>query len=236
MSKVLAVINFIDKHGRPVDPGFGVDEGGSIDNSLPGEGGNVDNSLPSRPGPVDPGFGVGFPLPPVIDNGFPVSPGHPSTGPVFPTYPVDPGYGLPSRPTVWPKPPVGIWPPPHPVYPSLPIYPTDGIDNSPPGQPEKPGGTPGTPGHLPALPPGSVWPPLPPIIQGKILAFAWLVGIGYRWVVIDPSLKPGFPLPGEKPGHPDNTLPGSQPGVDNSLPGSGGRPDNSLPPAAQPKR
>jgi hypothetical protein len=36
--------------------------------------------------------------------------------------------------------------------------------------------------------------------------------------------------PGGVPGRPDNTLPGSQPGVDNTLPGGqGGRPDNSLP-------
>jgi hypothetical protein len=54
---------------------------------------------------------------------------------------------------------------------------------------------------------------LPPVIKGKILAFVWLVGIGYRWTVIDPSLT-----------------------VDNSLPGGGNRPSNELPAHAQPKR
>jgi hypothetical protein len=200
MSKVLAVINFIDRHGKPVDPGFGIEEGGSIDNSLPGGGGRIDNSLPGVEGPVDPSFG--FPLPPVLPGqGLPPVHGHPSPGPVPPTYPVDPSFGFPVFPTVWPKPPLGIWPPPQPVYPSLPIYPTDSIDNSlpsHPGGPGKPGGgQPGGPDQgLPGgLPPGSVWPPLPPEIGGKILAICWLVGIGYRWVVIDPSLKPGFPLP-----------------------------------------
>jgi hypothetical protein len=194
----LAVIRFIDASGRPVDPGFGVDEGAGIDNGLPGPG------RPGFGGPVDPGFGV--PLPPVInrpvDPGYGVDEGAGIDNGLPPTYPVKPGNDLPRPPGGFPRPPLGIWPPQQPIYPSHPIYPTegDGVDNSLP------------------LPPGSVWPPLPPDIKGKILAFCWLVGIGYRWVVLDPSQKPGFPV---------------DPGFGN--PGSE-RPDQGLPPDKQPKR
>ena len=196
MRAQLAVIKFIDSRGRPVDPGYGVDEGVDPGYGV-GEGGHPDQGLPPmRPGfgPVDPGYGVG--LPPVIDNGLPGG---------RPTFPVKPDQGLPSAPGVWPKPPVGVWPPMQPIYPSHPIYPVE------PGTPSHPiAGEPGTPTHPIELPPGSVWPPLPPAIGGKILAFCWLVGIGYRWVVLDPSLKPGFPdqgLPGEGDTKPDQGLP-----------------------------
>jgi hypothetical protein len=85
------------------------------------------------------------------------------------------------------------------------------------------------------FPPGSVWPPLPPNVQGKILCFVWIVGFGYRWTVIDPSLKPDIGLPGDQPGI-DNTLPPvhGRPGHD--LPNAPVRPDQGLPPSAQPKR
>jgi hypothetical protein len=183
---------------------------------------------------VDPGYGV--PLPPVTSHPIAPTPGHPIVIP--PTYQSNelpdsgnrPDNSLPTPPNVWPKPPVGIWPPPQPIYPSHPIYP-GGRPSHPiaPGggggeKPEHPIAPGGGPEHPIELPPGSVWPPLPPEIKGKILAFCWLVGIGYRWVVIDPSLKP------------DIGLPGDQPGIDNTLPGSGNRPSNELPPHAQPKR
>jgi hypothetical protein len=51
----------------------------------------------------------------------------------------------------------------------------------------------------------------------------WIVGVGYRWTVIDPSL------------HIDIGLPGSQPGIDNEVPG-GGHADNTLPETPEPKR
>ena len=181
MKSALALITFVDRSGRPVDPGFGQGGGGPVDPGFGvGGGGPVDPGFGVGGGPVDPGFGVG--LPPVIDNGLPGH-GHIDNG--LPTYPVRPDNSLPSAPGIWPKPPfVGVWPPRQPIYPSLPIYPTDGIDNSLP------------------LPPGSVWPPLPPTVSGKILAFCWLVGIGYRWVVLDPSVDPGFGNPGgERPSH-----------------------------------
>jgi hypothetical protein len=40
------------------------------------------------------------------------------------------------------------------------------------------------------LPPGMVWPPLPPSVTGTVMALVWVVGCGYRWTVIDTSLKP----------------------------------------------
>jgi hypothetical protein len=125
------------------------------------------------PGPVDPGYGIE--LPPVVS----IDP--PPCGGMPPTYPVDPDYDLPTRPNIWPNPPL----PPHasnkpplgpPLRPSHPIYPVlpDG----------------GDPSHPIALPPGMVWPPLPPSITGVILALIWVIGVGYRWVSIDTSLKP----------------------------------------------
>jgi hypothetical protein len=181
--------------------GFLITSPGGPDQGLPIPPVYPSHPLPPVEGPVDPGYGV--PLPPVVDNGLPNIPGyHPGGGPIRPTYPVDPGYGVPITPGVWPSPPVGIWPPPQPVFPAHPIYPGGGPDNTLPVPP-------GSPSHPIVLPPGSVWPPLPPQVQGKILAFCWLVGIGYRWVVIDPSLKPDIGLPGS--GNKPSTPPTPQP-------------------------
>jgi hypothetical protein len=178
-----------------------VNDPGSVDNTLPGIEGGIDNSLPPVQGPVDPGFG--YPLPPVRpSHGLPWAPGHISGGPVRPTYPVDPGYGLPTPPTVWPTPPVG---PDNalPIAPSFPIYipPDANPDNSLP------------------LPPGAVWPPLPPgVADGKLLCFAWIVGVGYRWAVIDTTLTIGGgpatppPVASQGPGMPTQPIaPGGQP-------------------------
>ena len=66
----LALIQFLDGHDGPVDPGYGVPGfGGHPDNSLPG-GGHIDNSLP--PGAVN--LPV-FPFDPTIDNSLPTPPG-----------------------------------------------------------------------------------------------------------------------------------------------------------------
>jgi hypothetical protein len=88
----------------------------------------------------------------------------------------------PLPPTV--KPPVGIWPPqlPTPGHPAQPIFIPDTPDNSLP----------------PELPPGSVWPPLNPGdgIGGKVLALVWLVGVGYRWAVLQgPQIWPPVAQP-----------------------------------------
>lgn len=101
---------------------------------------------------------------------------------------VDPGYGVelplgPSHPIELPEPPPGVWPPPTPSHPIVPIPPT------------KPGEE-GKPGQLPSLPPGTIWPPpgkpdqpiaLPP---GKFAVLVIVPGYGYKYVIVDPSLKP----------------------------------------------
>jgi hypothetical protein len=127
-------------------------------------------------GPIDPGYGCGMPP---IASGQPVPPGYASGQPVPPTYPVDPGYDLPSPPHLWPAPPRPEQPdqslPPIPVKPSVPIY-------LPPEGEEHP------------LPPGSVWPPLPPSVTGVVMCLVWIVGAGYRWTVIDTGLQPSVPI------------------------------------------
>lgn len=213
-----------ETHGiGDVDPGFG--------NEHPGF------EPPEVVGPIDPGFGVG--LPPVDPGyghpaWGPTDPGYGNRPPVDPgygrpTYPVRPDHDLPTPPNRWPMPPRPVRPghdlpgrPPHvgggpapgrpdrpdqglppsgarpghdlpvPISPSHPIYlPPPGVDNALP------------------LPPGAVWPPLPPSLgETELLCFVWIVGIGYRWTVIDTSLKPGMPLP-------PTTVP---PVVDNTLP------------------
>jgi hypothetical protein len=167
-------------------------------------GGGPDNSLPEVPGPVDPGYGVE--LPPVIDNGLPDNPG--VWPPQRPNFPVYPNHDLPRPPSVWPTPPVG----PDNSLPTLPGHPSHPIYR-PPVKPDN---------SLP-LPPGSVWPPLPPSLDGKYLVFAWIVGVGYRFTVIDTTLDTGFPLPPVH-GHPGHELPNAPV-----------RPDAGLPPTAQPK-
>lgn len=127
--------------------------------------------------------------------------------------PTDPGFGQPE-----PKPPNQIWPPK--VWPPLPpdtqppqIWPPQINNDLPPDfpivipqPPEKP--TPGLPpvaGHPLPEPPGGpsqlpelpnvIWPPLPPGtgIAGKALILIWVVGVGYRWMLVQgPDLPPGI--------------------------------------------
>jgi hypothetical protein len=126
MSKVLAVINFIDRYGRPVDPGYGI----SAD--------RPDNSLPGFEGPVDPDYGIGI--------------GHPSHGlprppavwpPQFPPTPVDPDWGVnaPARPSLPIYIPVGPdntlpgLPPVAGHLPTIPLVPGSVWPPLPPGLP-----------------------------------------------------------------------------------------------------
>lgn len=113
---------------------------------------------------------------------------------------VDPGYGVEGRPGI-PHPgggpiripplPPGVKPPPNTIWPPRPLPP----HISPPiyiGE---------TPDNTLPIPPGTIWPPLNPGdgIQGKILAVVWLVGIGYRWVVLQvPHISTGLPGPEPK--------------------------------------
>ena len=141
-------------------------------------------------------LGGGFPGYP--SHPLPEPPLYPTGGPIPPGGPVDPGWsgGLPV-------PPPGVWgPPPRPGH-GLPSPPPGGhIDNSlpiVPGIPVYPGNAlptdPGIDNTLP-LEPGTIWPPLPPELgTGKVIALVIVYGVGYRWAVLDLSLKPGTPLP-----------------------------------------
>ena len=216
-----AYIRFVERpsfdwQGRPVDPGYGVDEGGYPDQGLPGgRPPHVGNRPPgSWEPPLHPGQGLPHPGRPV-DPGWGVEDGE---GPVDPGYgwgggerpgnrppgsrPPRPGHGLPTPPSVWPKPPGGGLP----VDPDwgvgsgdeagqLPIYPMD------PAHPDNE--LPQVPGVEPPpvdAPPGTIWPPLPPEIPaGKAIVLAGIVGVGYRYVVV------------EIPVHPDQGLPETDP-------------------------
>jgi|KBSMisStandDraft_5_1062788.scaffolds.fasta_scaffold684363_2 hypothetical protein len=111
---------------------------------------------------------------------WPVSGGHPDQG-LPPGSPGSPDQGLPQPPSiwppvtlpplppgVWPNPPVGVWPPHSPSVPSHPIYLPEGPD------------------HTLPVPPATIWPPLPPGngIAGKGVILIWVVGVGYRWLVV----------------------------------------------------
>jgi hypothetical protein len=111
-----------DRFGRPVDPGYGV-----------GEGGEVDQGLPEPEDELDPGYGVeggarpghGLPRPPWQRPTWPPTPIDPDWGidvdtrpdhPVFipgapdNTLPLPPVEGAPTPPIANP-PPGTIWPP-----------------------------------------------------------------------------------------------------------------------------
>jgi hypothetical protein len=191
--------------------------------------------------PVDPDYGIdegarpdqGLPgRPPHVGNRPPGSyPGRPDQGLPWPGRPVDPGYGVEEGGGEAGQ---------------LPIYPVD---------PEHPEVTPPmVPPGLPELPPGTVWPPLPPSVPpGKAIAVIWISGVGSRYAVIDIPERPVDPdygvgeehpdqgLPGrpERPARPDQGLPpgGRPPHVGARPPGTAPpRPGQGLPPTAGPKR
>lgn len=108
------------------------------------------------------------------DNAWPPQVGHPAY----------PSNGLPDG--------GNVGTPEHPIVipPAPPPYPSTGLP---------PSVWPGVPVHLPApgeppvpLPPGSVWPPLPPLIESRrMILLAWIPGIGYRWIVVGgPQVNP----------------------------------------------
>jgi hypothetical protein len=108
---------------------------------------------------------------------------------------VDPDYGVEGRPPhigggpiVLPPLP-GIWPPPgkpnFPVHPWLPGH-GQGSGHFPIFI------TPPDNGTLP-VPPGNIWPPLPPDsgIAGKVAILILVVGVGYRWFIYEaPAAQP----------------------------------------------
>ena len=99
--------------GRPVDPGWGIEEGGAPGQGLPGEPEYPDQGLPGRPGyPGRPGHGLPRPPRPVDpDWGLPEGSAPGQGLPGFPEYPDQglPGWGgFPGRPGhPLPRPPRG---------------------------------------------------------------------------------------------------------------------------------
>ena len=110
-----------------------------------------------------------------------VGSGHPSTGPVFPSRPVDPGWGIDEGGEL-PSPP-GT--PTHPIQPAPPEIPPGTV--WPPLFPERPDQ------GLPT-PPGGGHDQLK-----KVWAFVWIRGYGHRWVVLDISARPLPPTAGQLP-------------------------------------
>jgi hypothetical protein len=210
-----------DHQGRPIDPDYGVDEGGHPDQGLPGGrpphvGNRPPGSYPGRPdqGPVRPGRPVdpdwGIDEPEHIwgggrpDQGLPRPP-HTWPKPPGGGLPVDPGWGVGGRPGFGDRPDHGL-----PIWPHVPGKPDNTL---PPVEGEGPPPT--------DPPPGTIWPPLPPSVpEGKAIVLIAISGVGYRYAVITvPPPKPGQGLPPQRPGVP-------------------GAPDQGLPqpPTAQPKR
>lgn len=130
-------------------------------------------------------------------------PGHPlppGEGPVDPDYGVEEGELPEVEPPDPDEAPPGIWPPPTPGHPIVPVPPSEG------------------PGHLPEIPPGSIWPRPPGPVSGKFIVLAHVPSYGWRYIVIDPD---GWPERPERPEPPAG--------------GVGGRPPDTRPPAAQPR-
>jgi hypothetical protein len=155
----------------------------------PGEPAYPDQGLPGEPAYPDQG------LPPYPDQGLPTPPAgtFPPPTPTHPIVPAPPG-----------TPPGAIWPPvPPPVVWPRPPHPDQGLPPGSPGAPDQtlPPGSPGAPAQPIVLPPETFW-----VVAG-------IPGVGWRYVAVDPSLRPSHDLP-------------AQPA----------RPDQGLPPTAQPRR
>jgi hypothetical protein len=167
--------------------------------------GHPGHDLPEGERPVDPGYGVEAPVDPGFGGGRPQPP--------------DPDFDLPV-------PPPGVWPPPSgtlPIVPAPPGTPPGAIwpPVSPPviwPRPPHVGGGPApTPPPAPGQPP-TAGTPLPPTPTTYWLV-AGIPGVGWRYVAIDPSIRPLPPEIGSGPAPP-----------------AGAHPDHELPPTAQPRR
>jgi hypothetical protein len=158
-----------DRFGRPVDPGYGV-----------GEGGEIDQGLPDDTAAIDPGYGVEGGAPGHLPSwGRPGRPGHglprpPWERPSWPPGPVDPDWGIDAE---QPEGPIYI---PGTPDNSLPLPPIDGAPEIPTTKP----------------PPGTVWPPLPPSAPpGRAALLVWISGVGFRYVVIEVPQRGAGQLP-----------------------------------------
>ena len=145
------------------------------------------------------GFGGEYP-----DQGLPGSPG----------YPHQAARCQPGIDNALPEPPPGIWPPPSRGNPIVPIGPDNTLPVQPgtiwpsPGRPARPDqGLPGRPPHASGQPvPGGERPDqgLPGGQGGQIdnalpSKTYWMLcyspSLGWKYVSVDPSLRPGMPLP-----------------------------------------
>ena len=150
---------------HPIAPG----EPGAPDQGLPGEPEYPDQGLPGEPEYPDQGL-PGFPGAP----SFPIHLPPPGYWPM----PPHPGQGLPPAIPGFGHPDQGL-----PVAPGVPIYPDQPIYID------------GAPNQDLPLEPGTVWPPLPPQITGKVVGLMVVFGLGYRWICVDADLRP----PGKPP-------------------------------------
>ena len=198
MSSFLAMVTDVNSGNKSLMMVEPVAAGARPDQGLPGGGGRPDQGLPGGGGgPVDPGFGGGFPgqihRP---DQGLPGGGGRPNRPDQdLPWGSGRPDQGLPGQGGE--RPDQGLPPlPTDPGRPENPIVLPPSIGNLP-VFPVAPDNT------LPGVPPGVIWPPLPPNVpQGKALVLVAISGVGKRWAVIDTSLSAGWPSPPPQAGQP----------------------------------
>lgn len=215
----LAYVHFLpdrDAWGRPVDPGYGVDEGASPGQGLPGSPGRPprpDQGLPWPGRPVDPGYGWG--------GG--ERPGH---LPARPGRPTDPGYGIGEGGSAG-------------QLPVFPLHPDQGLPGSG-GTPDQ--GLPQEPGTIwPPLPSGGVG-----FHGKAVLGcYVWYDGkMNHHFVVVTiPEVPPERPSRPTDPGygvdegaHPGQGLPGQgRPPQAGQLPGRPGAPPQPAQPLPRPE-
>jgi hypothetical protein len=147
-------------------------------------------------------------------------PRHPDQGlpPGEPGEPVAPDQGLPGEPATPTHPIYGFrprpWPPlpwPPRPWPPTPVDPDWGLDAGvAPGQPiylpiGPDQGLPPVGGHEPPTdpPPGTVWPPIPGAPEGKAAILVWIIGVGYRYFVVELPPPEASQLPVPVPAPPE---------------------------------
>jgi hypothetical protein len=173
----LRVLHRRDRWGRPVDPDYGVDEG---DIGEGGEGGA--GQLPTFPG-HRPGHGLPGHLREKLEEYLDSRPSHPIERPPWerpswPPGPTDPDYGIPEEGG-------------------------GGEAGQLPGEIEE---GEELPGEIPSppigLPPGTIWPPLPPSAPpGTHWYLVYITGVGHRYgKFVVPDKPPARPHP---PGRPE---------------------------------
>jgi hypothetical protein len=108
----------------------------------------------------------------------PIAPGGPGG---YPSHPIAGGGGHPSHPIALPPLP-GVWPPPG--QPSLPIYIPPEVAIPP--YPQPPIAIEPPPDKPNPIPPGEIWPDLPPEYAGKVVAVIVLGEGKVHWYHVPP--------------------------------------------------